>query len=467
MNLKSLDRPAQAAIDALLVRGFVIAQLSKLKNAELARYVATEFDEGMRRGPLALPVRFLRDEIPEVLSAEDASDIPEAYATAISEFARRSARAGRTGHALFQTAAPERATQVPRFCRSRTRSGKRSWSARTSRRPRRSVSYGRISGADASLRSLIENPDVPRTAGRVRAVRRPGAHQSPSALRAVRRHETPRPARRCSVAATVPTHPPREFSELIAFTNRHQCDDRSEPGAGTDLVAAARRGRPPRDDPADCSTRWRICSSRGASRIRHSGEQDRFTFSHRRFQEYFTTSTFCGCRRRRGAGSAHGRALAGDHGGASQYCDGRHERADAGRHHGVSDRCRHRARGLRRSASRRRCRSRARSRAFSVATDVAACPRASCRDAFAGGSRAAARSLRDTIATIHAIGVRLRTPCRPAGCPRSRGSAEKTTPCSASARGHHSSAARSWDDAASARPGAFTRYPRISPDGSA
>ena len=288
MNLKSLDRSAGTAIDAALVRGFAIAQLKKLNNAELSRYVDTEFDEGMREGRwLFLFDSF--DEIPEVLSAEDASDVPEAYATAIFEFvttfsACRAVLATRYFRRPRQSALPKYRVLPLSDAQRDTLVERANLTPAAAQRL-----YDGISAADAALRSLVENPMyLGLLVEYVRAGDRVPTNPHQLFARFVDTNFEGSAEMLRSRYGTDPRHL-REFTELIAFTIVADGTLGLNPRRA-DLLAAAQRIGAIDGDPMrllDALERLQFARGEPESGQR---EHDRFTFSHRRFQEYFTTS---------------------------------------------------------------------------------------------------------------------------------------------------------------------------------
>ncbi|MBB5328428.1 NACHT domain-containing protein [Tunturiibacter gelidoferens] len=85
-NLKMLDRNSDQQIDAGLIRQFIIDQTKRSANSDLASFLEKYFDEGLQNGWwLFLLDSF--DEIPEVLSADDLSDTIDQYSQAIVDFA--------------------------------------------------------------------------------------------------------------------------------------------------------------------------------------------------------------------------------------------------------------------------------------------------------------------------------------------------------------------------------------------
>jgi hypothetical protein len=85
VNLKRLERAADEAIDAALIRAYVLRTLNRGRDQELDKYLADEFHRGMEEGTwLFLLDSF--DEIPEVLSATSARSTVRDYSNAIAAF---------------------------------------------------------------------------------------------------------------------------------------------------------------------------------------------------------------------------------------------------------------------------------------------------------------------------------------------------------------------------------------------
>jgi hypothetical protein len=84
-NLKKLDRQAGLDIDASLIREFMLQQM-RAGRKEIPKYLDEHFGHGIRTGGwLFLLDSF--DEIPDILSSQDTSNIIDRYAQAIADFA--------------------------------------------------------------------------------------------------------------------------------------------------------------------------------------------------------------------------------------------------------------------------------------------------------------------------------------------------------------------------------------------
>jgi hypothetical protein len=85
-NLKMLDRNSAQQIDAGLIRQFILDQTKRSANSDLASFLEKHFDEGLQNGWWFFLLDSF-DEIPEVLSADDLSDTIDQYSQAIVDFA--------------------------------------------------------------------------------------------------------------------------------------------------------------------------------------------------------------------------------------------------------------------------------------------------------------------------------------------------------------------------------------------
>lgn len=85
VNLRELVRGDREAIDASLIRAFVLQYLQRVHRRDVEEFLEQEFDKGLDEGTwLFLFDSF--DELPEILSSTEADAIIECYAEAISDF---------------------------------------------------------------------------------------------------------------------------------------------------------------------------------------------------------------------------------------------------------------------------------------------------------------------------------------------------------------------------------------------
>lgn len=85
VNLKTIERPKDAAVDVALIKAHVVKMLNRPNDRDIAQFITDEFERGLREGTwLFLFDSF--DEIPEVLSSTSADTIIRSYADAIADF---------------------------------------------------------------------------------------------------------------------------------------------------------------------------------------------------------------------------------------------------------------------------------------------------------------------------------------------------------------------------------------------
>lgn len=84
VNFKEF-KPARRPVDAEAVREFILASLNRANDRDVDRFLDEEFDRGLREGTWLLLLDSF-DEIPDVLSATEATGAVEEYAQAIYDF---------------------------------------------------------------------------------------------------------------------------------------------------------------------------------------------------------------------------------------------------------------------------------------------------------------------------------------------------------------------------------------------
>jgi len=85
VNLKELKRPAEAPVDATLIRNHVLESLRRVHDRAIDAFIDQEFDEEISKGHWVFLFDSF-DEIPDVLSAHDADASVVAYSEAVSDF---------------------------------------------------------------------------------------------------------------------------------------------------------------------------------------------------------------------------------------------------------------------------------------------------------------------------------------------------------------------------------------------
>lgn len=85
-DLKMLNRSDDQRIDPTLIRQFIVDQTKRFGSPEIGRFLEQNLDQGMREGWWVFLLDSF-DEIPDILSAEDVSDTIDRYSEAIFGFA--------------------------------------------------------------------------------------------------------------------------------------------------------------------------------------------------------------------------------------------------------------------------------------------------------------------------------------------------------------------------------------------
>ena len=85
VNLKELNRPEGREIDSSLIRDFVLASLNRVNNRDVDEFLEDEFERGLKDGSWIFLFDSF-DELPEVLSATEADSTVRQYADAIVSF---------------------------------------------------------------------------------------------------------------------------------------------------------------------------------------------------------------------------------------------------------------------------------------------------------------------------------------------------------------------------------------------
>ena len=85
INLKKLERSSEEPIDRNLIESFVKKELNRINDRDIEKFLDNEFDIGVEQGTwLFLFDSF--DELPEVLSSVEADEFTRSYAEAIDDF---------------------------------------------------------------------------------------------------------------------------------------------------------------------------------------------------------------------------------------------------------------------------------------------------------------------------------------------------------------------------------------------
>jgi hypothetical protein len=281
-----LERAAGQAIDSSLIRQFILDQVKRFGSPEIARFLDQYFDQGMREGWwLFLFDSF--DEIPDVLGSEDLSDTIDRYSQAIFGFAT-DFNGCRTLLATRYFRRPKDSSQpkfriLPLSDKQRNQLiGRAGLSPEGADRL-----YSGIAAAGPSLRSICENPMY---LGLLIEYVREGADAPNNAHELFARFVDKQLDSRRDLLSRFHTDAEtlRSFAEVAAFH----------------IVAQSSLGLNPKREAllhavGETCTDWESADPLLdlLEELRFArGESDtddralrRFTFSHRRFQEYFAT----------------------------------------------------------------------------------------------------------------------------------------------------------------------------------
>ena len=156
-NLKKLDRSAGQVIDSDLIRQYVTDQIKKFGAPEISRYFEQNFDQGIREGWWFFLFDSF-DEIPDVLNSEDVSENIDRYSEAILSFATDFSRC-RTLLATRYFRRPKDSSQSKLRLLPLSNKQRNELIGRASLAPQAvDRLYSGIATAGAGLRQICENP---------------------------------------------------------------------------------------------------------------------------------------------------------------------------------------------------------------------------------------------------------------------------------------------------------------------
>lgn len=286
VNLKTLERHERAAVDRSLIKQFVLSEIDRFDNPRVSEYVRCDLFTPGRGGWVLLFDSF--DEIPDVLNAEDASETIDAYAQAILDFSTTVSNC-RTILATRHFRRPKQSA-LPKY-RVRDLSDRQhdELIRRALLTPEAEGRlYDGISAAAGGIRRLIENPMY---LGLLIEYVRQGERVPTTAHELFARFiDTRLDSDAARLHDTYGTNPAslRLFAEGVAFTiasdSRLALSSRRR-----DLLAALGWADISQAHLSlDALEHLRL--ARGDTGTHPERDDRRFTFSHRRFQEYFATS---------------------------------------------------------------------------------------------------------------------------------------------------------------------------------
>jgi uncharacterized protein (UPF0216 family) len=290
VNLREL-RPNAAKIDADLIRTFVFEVLTKHATSDIARYLEQEFDQGMEQDRwLFLFDSF--DEIPDVLSATEVDEVVQTYTDAIVDFLHGANEcSGIIASREFRGPRRLRTLKWPRFRivgLSERRRRRLIWRAELEPEQEAALEVA-LHDADSSIKTLAENPlflSLMCEFVRDRNLIPTSTHEVFDAYVATR---FARDARHLQTRFGISVDQVRRTAEELAFCMA------AEPGLGlnpqrTSLLAAMTDQGFEADDAA--RTAMDALEYIRLARAADPGIGDAsppFSFSHRRFQEFFAT----------------------------------------------------------------------------------------------------------------------------------------------------------------------------------
>lgn len=157
VNLRELVRDGESPVDAAMIHAFVLGQINRPNDRDVAEFLREEFDRGLQEGTWCFLLDAF-DEIPELLSSTEPDVAVVRYATAIEDFVSgmRRTRAVLASRAFRGPGS----LPWPRFRILPLSDRRRAELVRRARRERRieSTLLGQLSTASSSFGDLVRNP---------------------------------------------------------------------------------------------------------------------------------------------------------------------------------------------------------------------------------------------------------------------------------------------------------------------
>ena len=156
VNLKEF-RPSSHAIDGAAIRQFIISNVTRVNDREVAQFIEREFDRGLEEGKWLLLLDSF-DEIPDVLAATESDAVVEEYADAIYNFLHGMNRS--RGVVASRDFRGPRTLELPRFrIMPLTARQQQDLVRRSGLRPEsQRLLYQQMAVAEPDLRSMSANP---------------------------------------------------------------------------------------------------------------------------------------------------------------------------------------------------------------------------------------------------------------------------------------------------------------------
>jgi energy-coupling factor transporter ATP-binding protein EcfA2 len=288
LNLKHLQRRPGAKVDQDLIRNFTLEHLTRVNNRDVERFIEEHFDDGIRNGTWVFLFDSF-DEIPDVLSSTDDDNVIAEYSNAIYEFLTTfNACKGIVASRYFRS---PRQVRLPRFRILPLSEERRTQLIRRAGlRPQvQQEVFRQLGAASLSIRQMANNPMF---LGLLCEFVRDG-RAFPDASHAVFERYVERRLWRdedkLADRFAVTPEEARSAAEIVAFAMAADDQIGLNPTRREILSAIERLAMNPPEHYHDLLTALEyIKLARGEEQGVAAGDR-RFTFAHRRFQEYFCT----------------------------------------------------------------------------------------------------------------------------------------------------------------------------------
>ncbi|HET6449573.1 MAG TPA: NACHT domain-containing protein, partial [Conexibacter sp.] len=289
INLKGLRRPADEPVDAKLIEAYVNRELKANANLDIDRFIDAEFETGVREGTWIFLFDSF-DEIPEILAEQDSGPAIRAYSSAVHDFLAGMRRcrgivASRQFRSPQQTGWPVW-TLLPLSSKRKRALVQR---AQLSREHEQLV-LAQLADAESAIGPLNANPmflGLLCEYVRERSVAPPTVHAAFERYLDFRmRRDADRLAKRFELAPAAL----RVAAEWTAYAMVISRGTGLTPTRGEIEAELARLDAPlevPLARALDALEYLKL--ARGERDDGGTAEEARFTFAHRRFQEYFAT----------------------------------------------------------------------------------------------------------------------------------------------------------------------------------
>jgi len=286
INLKTLSRGPAQEIDATLLESHVRRSVNELNDSAMEAFLADELNRGREEGSL---IFFLDsfDEIPEILNAADANDTIRAYGRAIDAFVGRMGRA-RAIVAARPFRGPKRLGWPIFRILPLTHERQKNF-IRLSRLPQDVEAQldGELPNARLELQTVAENPLFLRLLCEYVRIRRSFPNNVFEIFETFVENRFASDATRIRHAFSADPKELRNFAEEVAFLMNHtSAMGLSPPMDELNRVLAESLGI----DAAEAASKFQALVALGFATMSEESGSTRFSFGHRRLQEYFATA---------------------------------------------------------------------------------------------------------------------------------------------------------------------------------